>query len=40
MKMTPFIIETSVPNGLHPEQVLLHVRGMDGRSVNALIENR
>lgn len=40
MKMTPFAIETEAPATLSTDQVLLHVRSMDGRSVNALIDNR
>jgi hypothetical protein len=39
MKMIPFTIETSIPAGLLQEKVLFHVRGMDGRSVNALVDN-
>lgn len=36
MKMTPFAIEVEVPQSINKSKVLLHVRGMDGNSVNSL----
>lgn len=36
MKMTPFTYEVEVPKDLKREQVLLHVRVMNGKSVNTL----
>ena len=36
MKMTPFKYEVEVPSELKKEAVLLHVRAMDGKSVNTL----
>lgn len=39
-KMMPFSYEMEVPQNLESEQVLLHVRVMDGRSVNILYNNR
>ncbi|MDD4976310.1 MAG: hypothetical protein PHY93_18270 [Bacteriovorax sp.] len=38
-KMIPFTYEFEVPEKLEAEKVLLHVRVMDGRSVNALFIN-
>ena len=40
MRLVPFSIETQVPEGLAAKDLLLHVRGMDGRSVNSLFDNR
>ena len=40
MKMVPFQIESEVPNTLEAETVLLHVRVMNGNSINALFENK
>ena len=40
MKMVPFEYEVEVPNNLEKEKILLHVRVMDGRSVNSLYLNR
>ncbi|WP_127714626.1 hypothetical protein [Halobacteriovorax sp. HLS] len=39
MKMVPFEIEVQVPEELESEYILLHVRSMYGKSVNALIRN-
>lgn len=39
MKMVPFEIEVQVPEDLEKEFILLHVRSMYGKSVNALIRN-
>jgi hypothetical protein len=39
MKMVPFEYEVTVPTGLSAEKVLLHVRTMDGTSVNRIFEN-
>ena len=39
-KMTPFELATDVPAGIDDEEVLLHVRALGGRSVNALFDNR
>lgn len=36
MKMVPFSIVTEVPQDLEEKEVLLHVRAMHGKSVNAL----
>ncbi len=38
-KMVPFVYEFSVPESLAAPQVLLHVRVMDGKSMNALFNN-
>ena len=38
-KMVPFTYEAEVPAGLPAEQVLLHVRVMNGKSVNTLFNN-
>ncbi|MCO4794609.1 MAG: hypothetical protein KC493_12895 [Bacteriovoracaceae bacterium] len=40
MKMVPFSIDMEVPNDLESQKVLLHVRAMDGKSVNALFINK
>ena len=40
MKMIPFEYEMEVPKSLKQDQVLLHVRVMDGKSVNSLFNNR
>ena len=37
MKMTPFTYEWTVPTDLKAQKVLLHVRTMDGHSVNTVI---
>lgn len=39
-KMIPFTYEFDVPSKLDAEKVLLHVRVMDGRSVNAFFNNK
>jgi hypothetical protein len=39
MKMTPFKYEMEVPKKLKREKILLHVRAMDGKSVNTLFNN-
>jgi hypothetical protein len=39
MKMVPFEVEVEVPEDLESEYILLHVRSMYGKSVNALIRN-
>lgn len=39
-KMIPFNYEFEVPEKLEADKVLLHVRVMDGRSVNAFFSNR
>lgn len=36
MKMTPFSYQVKVPKLIQKSRVLLHVRGMDGNSVNSL----
>lgn len=36
MKMQPFAYDVEVPNTLNKKKVLLHVRGMDGHSVNTI----
>lgn len=38
-KMVPFTYEFEVPNDINRAKVLLHVRSMDGRSVNAIYDN-
>lgn len=38
MKMTPFSYDVKVPKLLNKQKVLLHVRSMDGNSVNSLIK--
>ncbi len=40
MKLMPFTIEAEAPATLSTSQLLLHVRSMNGQSVNALIDNR
>lgn len=39
-KMVPFAIGVDVPRGVPAAEILLHVRVMDGKSVNALFQNR
>lgn len=39
-KMIPFSYEFEVPQNLDADKVLLHVRVMDGRSVNAFFNNK
>jgi hypothetical protein len=39
MKMVPFEKEVEVPKNLKRDKVLLHVRAMNGKSVNALFDN-
>lgn len=39
-KMIPFAYEVEVPENLAADKVLLHVRVMDGRSVNAFFNNK
>ena len=39
MKMVPFEILVVVPRTLSVEKLLLHVRVMNGKSVNAIFEN-
>jgi hypothetical protein len=39
-KMVPFTYEVDVPQNLEADTVLLHVRVMDGRSINALFNNK
>lgn len=39
MKMIPFEIEVQVPEDLDSENVLLHIRSMYGKSINALLRN-
>lgn len=39
-KMVPFTYEVEVPQNLEADKVLLHVRVMDGRSVNAFFNNK
>jgi hypothetical protein len=39
-KMIPFTYEFEVPQKLEADKVLLHVRVMDGRSVNAFFNNK
>ena len=36
MKMVPFSYEVEIPDDLPRKNILLHVRSMDGRSVNHL----
>jgi hypothetical protein len=40
MKMMPFAYEFEVPKNLKADRVLLHVRAMDGNSVNSLFSNK
>ena len=39
MKMTPFRYEVEIPKSLKVRQALLHVRSMNGKSVNTLFNN-
>ncbi len=39
MKMTPFTVKAKVPTVLAQKKVLLHVRAMEGKSVNAIFES-
>lgn len=39
-KMVPFAIGVEIPRGLPAEEILLHVRVMDGKSVNTIFQNR
>jgi hypothetical protein len=39
-RMVPFSIEAVVPKGLPIEDLLLHARAMDGKSVNTLFDNQ
>jgi hypothetical protein len=39
-KMIPFAYEVEVPQRLEADKVLLHVRVMDGRSVNSFFNNK
>lgn len=39
MKMVPFQYEVEIPRKLQSEKVLLHVRAMDGKSVNTIFYN-
>lgn len=39
-KMVPFVYEVEVPEKLEADRVLLHVRVMDGRSVNSFYNNK
>jgi hypothetical protein len=39
-KMIPFVYEIEVPQNLEADKVLLHVRVMDGRSVNTFFINK
>lgn len=39
-KMIPFSFEVEVPQNLEADKVLLHVRVMDGRSINAFFNNK
>jgi hypothetical protein len=38
--MVPFSYEVEIPQNLEADKVLLHVRVMDGRSVNAFFNNK
>lgn len=40
MKMIPFKYEMEVPSTLKMDKILLHVRAMDGKSVNTLFDNQ
>lgn len=40
MKMIPFTYEVEIPQNLESNKVLLHVRVMDGRSVNAFFSSK
>jgi len=39
MKMVPFEKEVEVPKNLKRDKILLHVRAMNGKSINALYDN-
>lgn len=39
MKMVPFEMEVAVPNDIDREKVLLHIRSLNGKSINKLFEN-
>jgi len=39
MKMVPFNYKVTVPTDLKADKVLLHVRSMDGKSVNSIFSN-
>ncbi len=39
MKMMPFSYDVEVPKSLNKSKVLLHVRGMDGTSVNSIFDS-
>ncbi len=40
MKMIPFEYEVELPNTLKKDKVLLHVRAMDGKSINTIFSNK
>ena len=40
MKLVPFAYKAEVPNELMTDKLLLHVRVMDGLSVNSIFINR
>ena len=40
MKMVPFSYDMEVPSNLNAAKVLLHVRVMDGKSVNSIFNNK
>ncbi|MCO4794608.1 MAG: hypothetical protein KC493_12890 [Bacteriovoracaceae bacterium] len=40
MKMVPFSYDMEVPSNLNEEKVLLHVRVMDGKSINSIFNNK
>jgi hypothetical protein len=40
MKMTPFSYNFDVPKDLNKQKILLHVRKMDGRSVNVVFDQK
>lgn len=40
MKMVPFSYKMEVPSKLEKERVLLHVRSMNGKSVNSIFRNK
>lgn len=39
MKLVPFAYKATVPNDLKNDKILLHVRVMDGKSVNTILHN-
>lgn len=39
MKMVPFEMEVEVPDDIEREQVLLHIRSLNGKSINKLFDN-